>query len=115
MQQKKTPQQELDRLEQLIVNECGEEHPDSIYLKQLCCKYPYQYVQFMKKHGRLDAPPDTGLLTKAFIVAFRLTNEYYWKLQHYLVSPPQTEEQKAIFRNVVEKLEPMIRQQTKEN
>jgi hypothetical protein len=117
MQQEKSlqKQKDLSTLETFVVHGCTEEDPSSNLLKQLCCRYPYHFIQLMKRHGRLDVAPDTGLLSKCYIVAVHLIEEHYWKLQRYLARPPQGIKEQRDFYLAVEVFEDMILRQNKDN
>lgn len=108
-------QQELNTLEELIRNGCSEKDPGSGQLTQLCFKYPYHYIQLIKKIGRMDTPPDSSLFVKAYVYACRLTNNYYRKLQRHLVLPPQNEKEQVEFDREIEVFEDLILRQIRDN
>jgi hypothetical protein len=117
MQQEKNlqTQQELNALEALIVSRNVIEHAERDRLKELAFKYPYQTFQLIKKHDVLDAQPGGSPIVQAYIVGFSLTYAYQCKLKHYLVKPPQVEQEKKEFETIIEKLEEFIQRQSKEN
>ena len=117
MNQEKSVQKQNDlvALETFVVQGCNEEDKGSDLLKQLCCRYPYYFIQLMKKHGRLQVAADASLLTKCFLVAVHVTDAHYKKLQRFLVQPPKKEQEQNEFDRAVEVLEVMILKQAKDN
>lgn len=117
MQQEKNKirQQELDKLEELIRSGQFEGAAETSPLTPLCIKYPFQYIQLLKKHTDLEVSAKNGLSGRLFVVAFRLVNDQWWKLQRYLAIPPKSMQEHQEFARSIEVMEGMIVVQTRDN
>ena len=116
MSQKDVKQQELDRLERFVLESNISDYVSHKWYSSLRTKYPFEYIQLLKKHKNSKNDPTALEVEEERIsAAINWIWQVYVDLNKYIIEPPDEDEQKKEFVMLITRLEALLLNQNKKN
>jgi hypothetical protein len=109
-------QQDLDQLERFILEPKISEYFTHLWYSSLRNKYPFQYLQLLKKHrnGKKDSI-ELEVDDDRINVAINWLSSMRALLNKYIIVPPEDDDQNREFDMLITRLEELLLKQNKEN
>lgn len=116
MQQKKEHKESnLRQLEEVVKLNYVQGKKHAYFMRFIGNQYPLEFVRFMKKHREGKLRIDKDMLDDILPTAIEIVNDMHLQFRKFLVQPPNGEKEKEEFERLVDKLEEMILEQTRDN